>query len=381
VLSAIVEKLPENLRLGRTWGLANWKWPGLLVALLVALTLMKIAYRAYFAHTNRARERSLFKYWLTVAFPIAAMLIPLAFNHVAYRYLTLRGRPLYITDFTTGLIALSATLVVIFAVSNRIAASVIASPHISSTGLNAQLIRIISKLVSLVAAVILFLIGGQYLGIPIATLLASAGIGGVAVALGAQDTLKTLFGTISLLSDKPFRVGDRIIYKEYEGVVEDIGLRSTKLRLLAGPQVVLPNDQLARDSIENVERRQYIRRVGKIHIPLDLPREKVEQAVAIIRDELHDHEGLDPDRPPRVFFNEFTPEAFSIHFIYWYTPPDYWIFKAFGEKLNFEIFRKFEAQGIQFSLPFRHSFWKHDDVQGPMDVKLLSDCARQKSES
>ena len=88
---------------------------------------------------------------------------------------------------------------------------------------------------------ILFLIGGQYLGIPVATLLTSAGIGGIAVALGAQDTLKTLFGTVNLLADKPFRVGDRIIVQQYDGEVEDIGLRSTKIRLLNGHQVTLPN--------------------------------------------------------------------------------------------------------------------------------------------
>ena len=127
--------------------------------------------------------------------------------------------------------------------------------------------------------------------------------------------------------------------------------------------------------------RRYIRRVAQIHIPLDTPCEKVEKAVAIIRDALCDHEGMDPDRPPRVFFNEFTANAFSIEFVYWYTCSDRWKFKAFSEKLNFEIFRKFEAQGIQFSLPFRHSFWKRDDVQGPLDVKLLTDGARHKPES
>ena len=102
---------------------------------------------------------------------------------------------------------LLAAIVVIFASIKRIAETIIASPKINPQGLNAQLIRIISRLASVFFTVILFLVGGQYLGIPVATLLASAGIGGVAVALGAQDTLKTLFGTVSLMADKPFRVG------------------------------------------------------------------------------------------------------------------------------------------------------------------------------
>ena len=342
---------------------------------------MALTFRAHVALTNRAREKSLFRYWLTIVFPIAAMLIPLAVKYVGYRYLTMRGTPLYILDFTCELTALLAAILVIVAASNRIAASIIASPHVNPAGLNAQLIRIMSKLASLVVAVILFLVEGQYLGIPVATLLASAGIGGIAVALSAQNTLKTLFGTLMILSDKPFRVGDRIVFNQYDGVVEDIGIRLTSIRLLSGPQVTIPNDQLAENDIQNVSRRPYIRRVGEIHIPLDTPCEKVEQAVAIIRDELQDHEGLDPNHPPRVFFGEFTPGAFSIQFTYWYTPPDRWKFKEFSEKLNFEIFRKFEALGIQFSLPLRHSFWKQDDQQGPLDVNLLRDGAQQAAES
>ncbi len=385
-LALFVERLPEDLRLGRTLGLANWKWPGLLVALVIALTLVTLAYRSYVVLGNRVREEGLVrywlpKYWLTMVFPIAAMLIPLAFEHVAYRHLTVRSRPLYVVGFASTLAALLASLVVIFGVGSRIAASVIASPNINPAGLNAQLIRITARLASVLGGVIVFIVGGQYLGIPVATLLTSAGIGGVALALGAQDTLKTLFGTISLLSDKPFRAGERIVFRDYDGIVEDIGLRSTKLRLLDGKQVTLPNDMLASNDVANVARRPYIRRVGEIHIPLDTPCERVERAVAILRDELHEHEGMDPDRPPRVFFREFAPGAFSIQFIYWYAPPHRWKFLAFNEKLNFNVFRRFEAEGIQFSLPFRHSFWKHDDEQGPIDVNLVGDDSLRERES
>ena len=167
-----------------------------------------------------------------------------------------------------------------------------------------------------VAAVIIFIEGGNYLGIPVTTLIASAGIGGLAIALAAQDTLKNLFGTIMLLTDKPFRVGERIIFNKYDGIVEDIGLRSTRIRLLTGHQVTIPNDKLASCDIENVGRRPHIHRVADIHIPLDTPREKLEKAVAVIRAALEAHEGMDPDYPPRAFFFDFNPDAFVIRVIY-----------------------------------------------------------------
>ena len=370
-LAAIVSRLPERMQRGRTLGLANWKWPGLFVTLLITITLMVVAYRLQASFTRRWRGRGLARYWLTILFPIAAMLVPLAFGHVTHNYLTVRATPLYILSFSATATAFLASLVVVFGVSNRIAETIIALPQINPLGLNAQLIRIVSKLASVVAAAILFVAVGQYLGIPIATLLAGAGIGGVALAFGAQDALKTLFGTIMLMADKPFRVGERIIFGKYDGVVEDIGLRSTRIRLLTGHQVTVPNGELANTDIENVGRRPHIRKMADIHIPLDTPREKLEKAIVIIRAALDGHEGMDPELPPRVFFTDFVPTAFNIRVIFWYNPPNYWDFLAFSEKVNLEIFRAFEEQGIQFSLPFRVTHTSIDSEEKPIEISMV----------
>ena len=96
----------------------------------------------------------------------------------------------------------------------------------------------------------------------------------------------------------------------------------------------------------------------------------------ILRKTLANHEGMDPEFPPRVFFDEFAPGAFRIRFIYWYSPPDHWKFKAFGDKLNLEISRAFTAAGIQFSLPLRHSYWKHDAEQGPLEIQVIDNSGK-----
>ena len=316
-VAAIVEHLPNRLRYGRSFGLTNWKWPGLFIASAIALAIMALAYRLQVVSSNHTRGKRLLLYMLTIVFPVGAMIVPMWMTDALRDWLTIRGTPLYVANFAAISIAILAAVVVVFSATNRIVEVIIASPSVNPRGLNAQLIRIASKLIGLALSVAVFLIGGQYLGIPIATLLASAGIGGVALALGAQDTLKTLFGTVVLMADKPFRVGERIVFQGYDGVVEDIGLRSTKLRLLTSHQVTIPNDELARTDIENIGRRQSIRRVADIHIPLDTPQEKVEAAVAAVREELKDHEGMDPDFPPRVYFFDFLPNAFTIRVIYW----------------------------------------------------------------
>jgi MscS family membrane protein len=374
-MAAIVDRLPEWTR-ERLFGITTWKWAGLIIALPIAMFLMLAIYGIQHRIASSLRGRSVFRYSLTVLLPIFAMLVPWGFKYVMENYFTLRGLPLYVVGFSANLVALAAALVVVFVVSNRIAEIIIASPRIHPQGLDAQLIRIISRLMSLATAVVIFLEGGRYLGIPLTTLLASAGVGGLAVALAAQDTLKALFGTITLMADKPFRVGDRIIFGQYDGVVEDIGLRSTKLRLLTGNQVIMPNDELTSRDVENVGRRRHIRRVANIHIHLDTPREKLEKAVAKIRAILDHHDGMDPDFPPRVFFFDFNPASFGIRVMYWYTPPDYWEYLAFSEKVNFQIFQAFDEQGIQFSLPFRVTHTSIDSQEMPVQVNVIQDHPR-----
>ena len=369
-VAAVVDRLPEWTH-ERRFGVTTWKWAGLIISLPVAILLMLAIYWLHHRIAGGLRGRSVFRYSLTIVLPIVAILVPWGFTYVMEAYFTLRGFPLYVVSFSANLVSLAAALVVVFVVSNRIAEIIIASPRIHPQGLDAQLIRIISRLLSLAVAVVIFLEGGRYLGIPLTTLLASAGVGGLAVALAAQDTLKALFGTITLMADKPFRVGERIIFGQYDGVVEDIGLRSTRLRLLTGNQVTVPNDELTRRDIENVGRRRYIRRKADIHIPLDTSRDKLEKAVARIRDILEDHEGMDSDYPPRVFFFDFNPTSFSIRVIYWYTPPNYWEYLAFSEKINFQIFKAFDEQGIRFSLPFRVTHTSIDSQAMPVEVNVI----------
>lgn len=370
-VAQIIQRLPDRLRFGRTFGIANWKWLGLVIATLVAIALMTIVYRWYFITSKRTRGTKILRYCATIIFPLLALMIPIFFEGFSTSYLAIRGTPLYVVGFFSNAIATLACVVVIFGISNRVAETVIASPRINPQGLNAQLIRIGAKLTSLALAVIILLVGGQYLGIPVGTLLASAGIGGVALALGAQDTLKTLFGTMMLMADKPFRVGERIVFKNYDGTVEDIGLRSTRLRLLSGHQVTIPNDELARSDIENIGRRQFIRRTADFSFPLDTPAEKLEAAVGILKEQIDNHEGIHISFPPRVFFVDFLPTAFTVRVIYWYHPPDYWSYLAFSEKFNLAVFHAFEREGIKFALPQRITHTSVESEQAPVDLRIV----------
>ena len=207
---------------------------------------------------------------------------------------------------------------------------------------------------------------------PITSIIAGLGIGGLAVALAAQDTIKNFFGSFVLFIDKPFEMGDRIVVDSHDGPVEEVGLRSTKIRTLDGHLVTIPNGELANRIIKNIGKRPYIKRIANLTITYDTPPEKIDRALEIVKGLLDNHEGMAEDFPPRVFFNEFNADSLNIMVMYWYHPPDYWNYMAFTEKFNKEVFRRFNEEGIDFAFPTQ-TVYLAGDPQRPLTVGMISE--------
>jgi len=232
-----------------------------------------------------------------------------------------------------------------------------------------MLVPIVGKTLKLFIVVIGGIIVVQNLtGLKIGPLLASLGIGGLAVALAAKDSIANFFGTLTILFDKPFQVGQRITIDQYDGIVENVGFRSTRIRTLAGHLVTIPNEKLVNSSLENIGERPYIRWLTNIGITYDTPPDKVEKAVQILEKTLENHEGMKEDFPPRVFFNGFNDWSLNILVIAWYHPPDYWNFQAWLQKTCLEIMRGFEAEDIDFAFPSRTLYMANDDKR---QLKLM----------
>jgi len=230
------------------------------------------------------------------------------------------------------------------------------------------------QMIRIFARVVVIVVGSIYLlraisGKPLSALVAGLGIGGLALALASQDTLKNFFGSIIIMLDKPFKLGHRVTVGGFDGTVENIGFRSTRVRTLTGHLVTIPNEKMASSNIENIGGRPHIRRLTNITVTYDTPPEKVEKALTIIREILKDHEGMHPDFPPRVHFNEFNEASLNILMIYWYHPPNFWDFVAFNERVNLQIMRAFEAEGIQFAFPTTTNYLAQDDRR-PLHITL-----------
>lgn len=372
LVARIVGVLPGRVRI-RIWGAAIWQWIGLVAAIPIAIFSMFLVSRVGKLRGEVMQQRSLFRFWVSLLFPLITMLIPLAFKHFLWVYLTLRGTVFYVASFAADVVFLLGLMGLVIGASSRIAETIIVLRKSKNSQLDANVIRIVFRVLGIIAAAIVFLEGGRYLGFPITTLVASAGIGGLALALSAQNAVKGMFGTLTILLDKPYRVGDRIIACGYDGIVEEIGLRSTKIRgFLTDHMISVPNSEMAEAEIENVGKREYIRRMTDLHIPLDTSKEDLAKALEAVRRVLDNHDGMNADFPPRVFFNDFNSDSFNIRILCWFFPPNIWDYYAFCERLNLDICQAFEEQGIQFSLPMRHSYWKKDNKQGPLEVTMIN---------
>ncbi|MDY6903393.1 MAG: mechanosensitive ion channel family protein [Thermodesulfobacteriota bacterium] len=221
-------------------------------------------------------------------------------------------------------------------------------------------------LVGKIARVLIVLLGGVFLiqnmtGVEIGPLLASLGIGGIAIALAAKDSIANFFGTLTIIFDKPFQTGERIVIEGNDGVVESVGFRSTRVRTLSGHLLTLPNEKVINSSIENIGKRPNIRWLNNIGITYDTPPDKVERAVTIIREILDNHEGMNEEFPPRVYFNGFNDWSLNILVVAWYHPPDFWAFQAWVQQTCLSIMRRLEAEDIDFAFPSRTVYLANDD--------------------
>jgi len=223
----------------------------------------------------------------------------------------------------------------------------------TETTLDDQLVPLIRKALRIfvVVVVALFVIQNVFEQ-QIGPLVAGLGIGGLAFALAARDLLANLFGSVTIFSDRPFQLGDRIKIAGHDGMVEEVGFRSTRIRTLMGHQVVVPNSVVANEAVENIGRRPFLKRVMEIGVTYDTGPEKLQRAVEIIRqmlDARSDH--FPDDMPARVYFSEFGASSLNIVVYYWYTPPDWWDYLAFNHDFNVELLRRFNEEGIEFAFP------------------------------
>ncbi len=216
--------------------------------------------------------------------------------------------------------------------------------------LDKTLTSLLAKSARLLVIIITFTIVAQEWNYDINGLIAGMGLGGLAVALAAKDALANIFGGIVIIMDKPFKIGDWISTSSIEGTVEDMTLRSTKIRTFAHSVVTVPNSTLANEAITNWSRMGKRRINFNLVVKYDTPRDKLEKCLSRITHLLHNH----PDIHKETIFsrlNSFGENGLEI-FLYFFTITTIWgEYLKVREDIHLKIMEILEEEGVSIALP------------------------------
>lgn len=211
----------------------------------------------------------------------------------------------------------------------------------------------------------------DYFGINITALVAGLGVGGIAVALAVQNILKDLFSSLSIVLDKPFVIGDLIAVDSFTGTIEDIGMKTTRVRSISGEKLIFPNSSLLDSRIRNYRDQRERRVVFSIGVVYQTPPEKVRAIPGIIREIIEERENT---RFERSHFNSFGDSSLGFETVYWVTVPDYNVHMDTQQEIYLALLDRFEQEGIEFAYPTQTLVFQKDapwgcEGQGPLPAK------------
>ena len=194
----------------------------------------------------------------------------------------------------------------------------------------------------------LLLLALDNLGIEITGLITGLGIGGIAIALAIQNILSDLLAYISIMMDRPFAIGDFIVVDEFTGIVEHIGLKTTRLRSLSGELLIFSNNDLLSSRMRNYKDREQRRVLFSIGVTYDTPADSLASIPVIIKDILETQEHVQFDRAHLKSFGSFS---IDFEIVYYVTTADYITYMDVQQDVNLEIVRAFEKLGVEFAFP------------------------------
>lgn len=211
-----------------------------------------------------------------------------------------------------------------------------------------------------VAKVILFIVGvfvilGAAFSLDVGGILTGLGIGGLAVALAAKESLENLFASFTIFLDRPFVVGDTVEVGDIQGTVEKVGFRSTRIRTLDRSFLTLPNKMLTDQPLDNLTQRRYRRAKYFIGLPYTTPPETIKAICADINKELLEHP-LTNSELGQVRFTDIGESSLNVMVLYFVEAPLWDDFNAVKEEINYKIVEIVTRHGVMFAYPTRTIF-------------------------
>jgi len=216
---------------------------------------------------------------------------------------------------------------------------------------------IINMVIWIIGLLMLF----SNLGYDVTTIIAGLGIGGIAIALAAQNILGDLFNYFVIFFDRPFEVGDFITVDDKKGTVENIGIKTTRLKSLTGEQLVVSNSDLTKSRLHNFKRMERRRIVFTLGVTYQTKSEQLRVIPELLKQFIEAHDKVTFDR---AHFSAYGPSSLNFEVVYFVESAEYNEYMDIQQSINLKIFEEFEKRGIEFAYPTQTIFFGND----PKDI-------------
>jgi MscS family membrane protein len=334
------------------FGIAYWQWAGLFIVILLGLTMRAVVRGLCLLilrvakHTRVAWDDKLIG---TMTGPLA-LVASCGLWYSTLHLLSFKGPPLFVMTLIIRGLFFGAVIWLFYRGASVFAAFIRRLSARSATPLDDHLVVLIARTLKIFVVVFGVLVAAQNLGVEVFSLLAGLGLGGLAVALAAKDSLANLFASVHLMIDRPFRIGHWIRVGNEEGTVEDIGFRSTRLRTFSNSVLSIPNAVLANESIDNIGLRRRRRIKTTIGVSYATPADTLRAFVQAIRQLLVEHPRVPAD-DVHVALNGFGSSSLDILVCFHIDVQTWGDELTDREAIFFDIIRTAERLGVDFAFP------------------------------
>lgn len=350
------DRLPEWLE-REIWDQTYWQLllaVGSLVGLVLLLRFLLLAGFRVDDRVNRrdGEDGSLRVLWRpgsVVALPVAIALVSL-WQWLIDDWFNLTGTALLLS--IDGSIVVRYLLLAWWSAIflSQAAEALVRARRLPPRGTTSQLLRLVARLLIFIVIPAIIIYAAQQLGLPAYSVVTGLGIGGLAFALAARDTLANLFGSLMIMFDRPYRIGDWIKLGGEEGTVEDIGFRSTRMRTFYDSLVSIPNSEAVSMPIDNMGQRAFRRVFTKVGLRYDTPPERIEAFLEGVKQILL----ANPDTRKDYFhvvFHDFADSHLSIMLYFFVHTPDWSTELVARQRVLLEIVRLAHTLGVEFAFP------------------------------
>jgi len=324
-----------------------WRWLGIVVVLGAGFSVAYWCFRLSRYWAGRAAPTGKWSELLrplsiVIVTPIAAVILAEAIRVSGTLY-DVTTRSLWTVFFLT-------LTWLVWVAGGVIAESVISVERLRTSSIDSQLIRLMLRLLTIIVAIAILIRGADRIGLPAYSVLAGLGVGGLAVALAAQQTLANLLGSLIIMFEKPFAIGHAIKLKDIEGTVESVGFRSTRIRTPSNSLLTIPSSQLVNSPIDNMEMRKYRQVRTELNLTYDTPHGKIEDFLEGIKHILLAHPNTRKDNIQAVLY-DLGPDSLNILLNFFLQVPDRATELNERERILLDILILADAKGIRFATP------------------------------